>query len=129
MKKLLFAAVAGLLTMGVLQAGCGWRNRRNCCPTRRRTCAPRRVSCEPTPPRCCKTIQVPKTIMVDKVIEVPARKIVIPQPDVVEHICQDPICIKIPVTTYRYEYKPVPDKVVHHKQPDVIRYECPADCD
>ncbi len=127
MKKLLFAAVAGLLTMGVLQAGCGWRNRcprRRACPTR----CPRR-ECPPAKPICYKTFQVPKTVYVDERVEVEAREIRIKNADIVREIPQDPICVKIPVTTYRYEYKPVPCKYEHIPVPDTVRYECPVDCD
>jgi hypothetical protein len=74
-----------------------------------------------------KVIQVPKTI------EVPARKIVIPQPDHIEYIPQPAVEVRIPQPPIPQcdiiEYRCVPDKVVTHKQPDCIRWECPADCD
>ncbi len=151
MKKLLLT-VAVLLSPIVLEArqygrygrnsarygsACGTSGCRTACPM---PCAtPRAMSCapaecnEPTPPRCCKTIMVPETIQVPKVVEVPARRIVIPQPDVIEYIAQPPVEVRTPQPPIPQpdiiSYRCVPDKIVHHKQPDCIRYECPADCD
>ncbi len=148
--KLMLAAVIGLLSTGALLAFGGRRNgnccgrparrsRRACgtCPTRTACpprCGPSRVVSEPAPPRCCKTIMVDKTIQVEKVIDVPARKIVTPQPDLIEYIPQKAIEVRIPqpATVIQnpdiIEYKCVPDKVVRHAQDPCIRYECPAEC-
>ncbi len=134
MKKMLFASIV-LLSASLADARrCGTRrcDRRTTCAT---SCA-RPVSCaqpcEPVAPRCCKTIMVPQTIQVEKVIEVPARKIVIPQPCLVEHIPQPPIEVRIPQPPIPQpdiiEYKCVPDQIRQIPQPDLIRWECPADC-
>lgn len=144
--KLMLAAVIGLLSTGAVFAG--WRRRSgNCCPSRRRTaaccpaparacppaCAPSRMEVEPTPPRCCKTIMVDKVIQVPKTVEVPARRIEIPQPDIIEHIPQPAVEVRIPQPPIPQpdiiEYRCVPDKVVRHAQAPCVRYECPADCD
>ncbi len=148
--KLMLAAVIGLLSTGAVIAFgrrngncCPERRSRKCCPPRRNTnccpprrsraCAPSCVTTEPTPPRCCKTIMVDKVIQVPKTIEVEARKIVIPQPDLIEHIPQPPVEVRIPQPPIPQpdiiEYRCVPDKVVRHPQEPCIRYECPADCD
>ncbi len=109
--------------------------RTSCAPT---ACAPyagSSAACaveEPCPPRCTKTIMVPQTIQVPKVIEVPARKIVMPQPDVIERIPCPPVEVRTPQPPIPQpdciSYRCVPDRIVHHKQPDIIRYECPTDC-
>ena len=153
--KLMLAAVIGLLSTGAIFAfgrrngdccpqrrsrACRPKRRNNDCCPKRNNCPPRckrrsRVVSEPTPPRCCKTIMVDKTIQVPKVIEVPARKIVTPQPDLIEYIPQEPVEVRIPQPATIIEnpdiieYRCQPDKVVHHKQPDCIRFECPVDCD
>ena len=146
--KLMLAVVIGLLSTGALFAF-GRRNNGNCCPPRRSRracgtcstrnncaprCGPRRVVSEPAPPRCCKTIMVDKTIQVAKVIDVPARKIVTPQPDLIEYIPQKAIEIRIPQpdTVIKnpdiIEYKCVPDQVRHIKVDPCIRFECPDGC-
>ncbi len=157
--KLMLAAVIGLLSTGALFALGNRRNgngnccnqntrrtrtSRNCgtCPKKRNcnTC-PKRTACkkacstfktEPVAPRCCKTIMVDKVIQVAKVIDVPARKIVIPQPDLIEYIPQQPVEIRIPQPPIPQpdciEYRSVPDKVVRHPQEACIRFECPDDC-
>lgn len=139
MKRLLLT-VAVLLSPVVLEARFFGRGGNNCrtscstytrsCPTTCATACP--VVSEPCPPTCYKTIMVPQTIQVEKQIEVPARKIVIPQPDMIERIPQPPIEVRTPQPPIPQpdciSYRCVPDKIVHHKQPPCIRYECPADC-
>ncbi len=126
---MIVASVIALLSVSAANAWFG--GRRGCCPSRRvASCAPRTVECAP---KCFKRIKVPKTIEVEECVEVPARKIVIPQPDIVERIAQAPIEVRIPQPPIpqpdRVEYKCVPDKIVHHPQAPCIRYECPTDCE
>lgn len=143
MNKLLLAALAGLLTTGIAEARL-FRNGGNCCPTRsncaskcERSCAkpcakPCAKTCGPSikPPVCCKTIQVPRTVMDNKVIEVPAEEVRTPNPDrMIRHPqpCEE---VRIPLPQcYRTEYKSVPDEIEYIKVPDTISYRCPADCD
>lgn len=135
MKKLVIASIAILLTMGLAEARFfGRRGNCNGCPTRR-SCAP---ACEtecvaPVPPKCCKTIRVPQTIMVDKTVEVPARKVVIPQCDRVEYVKQPCKYRRIPQPSIPQpdiiEEVEQPCLVKHIPQAPLIRYECPSDCD
>lgn len=126
MKKMIFASLVALTAVGLLDARCCGprRNARVC-----RTTAPT----VEVAPKCFKTIMVPQTIQVAKCVEVPARKIVMPRPDIVERIAQKPIEVRIPQPAIpqpdRIEYRCVPDKIVYHKQEPCIRYECPTDCD
>ena len=126
MKKMIFATILGLFSVGLLEAAY------SCPPRRRVSCPTICVRTEPEPPICCKTIQVPETIMVDRVIQVPARKIVIPQADIVEYHPQPAVEIRIPQPAIPQpdliQYRSVPDKVVRRKVAPCIRYECPADC-
>ncbi len=141
MKKLLLALVVGLAAVSLVQAryrrgvyrrGRNWSSQRGsrCAPRCAPKCAP--VRCEPRAPKCYKNIMVPVTVEECRQIEVPARKIVIPQPDLVECIPQPAIEVRTPQPPIPQPdiitYKCVPDKIVHHKQPPCIRYECPADC-
>ena len=140
MKKMLFASIV-LLSASLVDARqygrrgrCGRRTTcaTSCAPVCATSCAP---ACEQVAPRCCKTIEVPTTVMVKKVIEVPARRIEMPQPPIVEYIAQAPLEIRTPqapIVTPQPDivtFQCVPDKVVHHAQPNIVRYECPADCD
>lgn len=123
MKKLVLAAIVGLLATGLLEARwCGFR-RNNCCKT----------ECEPTPPICCKTIMVDETIKVPKTIRVPARRIVTKRPDIVEEVCTPDVMVRIPQPPIpqpdRCEWRKQPSKLVRHPQPDCVTYECPPDCD
>ena len=139
MKKMLFASIV-LLSVGLADARqCGRRrcNRRTTCAT---TCAPVcapvcEPACEPVAPRCCKTVKVPTTVMIDQVVEVPARRIEMPVQPIIERIAQAPIEVRTPqppIVTPQPDlitYQCVPDKVVVHPQPNIVRYECPADCE
>lgn len=140
MKKMIFAAILGLLSVSSVAYGIfgfGRRNGNGCCQQQTSCCGVAQATCaeacveEPAVPICTKTVMVPKTIQVPKVIQVPARKIVIPQPDVCERIAQAPKCIRIPVPAVpqpdEIRYEAVPDKIVYHKQAPLIRYECPSD--
>ncbi len=106
MKKTLIVAMFALIagsTSGLLARSCGFSCKK---------------ACEPCPPICTKTVRVE------------AKKIVCPQPDLIEHIPQPAkkICIPQPPIPQpdRIEYVCQPDLVVHHKQPDLVRYECPV---
>ncbi len=132
MKRMIFATIALLMTAGVVQAGWFGRGCNNGC-ARRSVCEPVCAqTCEPAIPKCCKTIKVPVTVMEDRVIEVPARKIVTPVPDVIEYVPQAATEIRTPqppipqpdIITYRCN----PDKIVRHPQPPCVRYECTPDC-
>ena len=127
MKKILLAAIVGLLTTGLLEARWGGARRNGCCQPSCQT------ECEPTPPICCKTIMVDETIKVPKVIRVPARRICTKRPDIVEEVCQPDIMVRIPQPPIpqpdRCEWRKQPSKFVTHKQPDCVTYECPPDCD
>ncbi len=127
MKKLLLAAIFGLLATGLLEAACG---KRWCGPRRANRC---KTECEPTPPICCKTIMVDQTIQVPKVIRVPARRIVTKRPDIVEEVCQPDVMVRIPQPPIpqedRCEWRKQPSKFVTHKQPDCVTFECPPECD
>lgn len=141
MNRIVFALMAILLTAGAVQAGLfrrgGYNNGNGCCGARSArvcaepACAP---ACEPQAPICCKTIQVPTTVMVDKEITVPARKIVTPVPDVIEYVEQP--CIEVrtpqpPIVCPQPDiitYKAQPCKIMRHPQPPCIRWECPRDC-
>ena len=142
MKKLLFALALGALAVSVVNAGwCGTRNncRRSCAPRTScaprscapRACAPRRAVCvEPQAPDCYKTIEVPVTITEKRCIKVPAVKTVTPQADVEIRECVAPTEVKIPLPQeYRIEYRANPDKITYEKQPDIVSYHCPSDCD
>lgn len=93
MKKLLVAMLLALAVAGIADAHYR-RGGAGCCPSRT-------VVAEPCEPECY--------------VRVPAKRIEVPQPDLIEHIPQPSI--------------PQPDKIVRHPQPPVVRYECPADCD
>jgi hypothetical protein len=139
MNKLLLAALAGLVTTGIMEArmyrnggNCG-TNRSYCASKSERSCAkPCAKKCGPSikPPVCCKTIQVPRTVMDTKVIEVPAEEVRTPNPDrIIRHPqpCEE---VRIPLPQcYRTEYRDVPDEIEYVKVPDTISYRCPADCD
>ena len=146
MKKLLFAVLVAAITFGAVNAfgrrnncnGCPRqtkRARRTTCPTKcvRPACGPVRTECPVDPPRCTKTIKVAKTIMVDKCVDVAARKIVIPREDIIEYIPQPAREIRTPQAPIEQPdcitYECVPDKVVRRPRAPLIRYECPADCD
>lgn len=140
MKRIVFAMLAVLLTVGIAQAGF-WGRRGGCCNNRparsmcETSCAP---SCEPVcppAPTCCKTIEVPTTVMVKKEITVPARKIVTPVPDVIEYVEQP--CLEIrtpqpPIVCPQPDiitYKAQPCVIKRHPQAPCIRWECPRDCE
>jgi hypothetical protein len=137
MKKMLFASIV-LLTATLAEARhCGRSRRCN----RRTTCAPVcapvcptacPAPCEPPAPRCCKTIMVPQTIQVEQIVEVPAQRIEIPQPCMIERIPQAPIEVRIPQPPIPVpdviEYKCVPDQIRQIPQPPIIRWQCPSDC-
>ncbi len=76
-----------------------------------------------------KTIEVPKTVMELKEIEVEPEMVRTPNPDrIVRHPqpCEE---VKIPLPQqYRIEQRHVPDVVEVIKVPDTISYRCPADC-
>jgi len=122
MKKMLFASII-LLSAGLLQA--------RCC-TQRTSCPTRGTTCEPTKPICCKTIQVPTTVMVDKVIQVEPRRVITPVADVIEYIPQAALKVITPQPPIqqcdKIHYVCQPDKVRCLKQASIISYECPADC-
>lgn len=131
MNKLFLAAIAGLLSVGAMDAF--RHNGGRCCPTRTaRSCA--RTSCAPAcaaelvPPRCTKMIEVPKTVMELKEIEVEPEMVRTPNADrIVRHPqpCEE---VKIPLPQqYRIEQRHVPDVVEVIKVPDTISYRCPAD--
>lgn len=125
MKKLVIAAVLGLLTAGLLEA-----HGRRWCGRKAKAC---NVECEPTPPICCKTIMVDETIKVPKTIRVPARRIVTKRPPIIEEVCQEDVMVRIPMPPIpqpdRCEYRKQPSKFITHEQPDCVTYECPPDCD
>ena len=125
MKRILFASVAVLLSMGAVEARWGRSCNTGCQP---KACAP----CEPVAPICCKTIMVPQTIQVPKVIEVPARRIEMPQPDICIRTPRPPVRIEIPCPPIpqpnRVEYRCQPDCITYQKCAPIIRYECPEDC-
>jgi len=131
MKRLIFASIAILLSMGVAQAWRPFRGGCNDCPRPVRSCATR---CEttPQPPVCYKEIKVPKTIMETKMVQVPARMIRIKQPDEIRWEKQP--CVRIEYAQPPIQqpnivvYEQQPDKCVHVARPDVIRYECPDEC-
>lgn len=137
MKRILFASIAILLSVGSTFA---WRSNRSSCYrggcARTVSCArPCQKPCEPVAPRCCKTVMVDTIVQVPKVVEVAAIKKVTPMPDIVEvieqpcqeiHIPQAPTIIQNPDLI---EYRPVPAKIVRHKQPPCVTYECPCDCE
>lgn len=135
MKRILFASIAILLSMGAaVEAGLFRRRCNNGCA--RPVCARPVVKEEcPVEPVCCKTIQVPTTVMVPKVINVPARKIVTPRPDLVEYIPQPCLTVRRPqppIVTPQpdiIEEIPQPDKVRYIKQAPCVRFECPPDCE
>lgn len=121
MKKLLFAIGLSLLALYSLHA------RNGCCPPA--PCGVPAPACPPAKPICTKTIMVPKTIQVPKIVEVPARKIVCPQPDIIEHIPQPPKYVRrkqppIPQPDI-IECIPQPDKIVSRKVDPIVYYECP----
>jgi len=125
MNKLLLAIVAGLLTVGAVDAGCHKRR----CGQPKRACATRAARCEPTPPKCYKCIEVPVTVMEKRRIEVPANRIEIAQPDKCIKTPQPAKEIRVPLPQqYRIEYECVPDVVTYEKCAPLVRYECPADC-
>lgn len=133
MKKILLVSIVALLSVGFADAFFGRGN--GCCPTQRRvrSCAtPCAVETEPCPPKCYKTIMVPKTIQVAKCIEVPAQRIEIPRPDLIERIPQKPIEVRIPCPPIqqpdRIEYRCVPDVIRHIPQKPCVRFQCPSDC-
>lgn len=139
MKKMIVAALLGLLSVSSLAQG--WFGRgRGCCPRPCPTavcaqpCAPTcEPVCEPTPPTCHKTIMVPQTIQVPKVIEVPARRIVIAQPDICVRTPQPAKMIRIPQPPVPQpdiiKWECQPDVISYRKQAPIIRFECPAECD
>ncbi len=143
MNKLLLAALAGLLTVGAMEARFG-RNGGGCCPTRscetscarscgrscERSCS--KPACGPSlkPPVCCKTIEVPRTIMETKVIEIAAEEVRTPNPDRIVRHPQPCEKVQVPLPVcYRTELRPVPDEIEYIKVPDTISYRCPADCE
>ena len=126
MKKLLIATVFSLSLISSINAhwhhGC--KQEATCCQTET-------VCCETqVPPICTKTVMENKIIKVPKTVRVPALKILVPQPDIIERIPQAPrkICIKQPPIPQPdiIKYECVPDKIVCKKQPPLVRYECPA---
>ncbi len=129
MKRLTLIAVLSLSMLSLNAHGHWFRG--NSCAT---SCvAP--VVCDSTgysevPPICTKTVMENKVIQVPKTVRVPARRIEIPQPDIIEHIPQAPrkICIKQPPIPQPdiIKYECVPDKVVCKPQPNIVRYECPV---
>lgn len=133
-KQLLFALLFSVSAVAVTNAFFGRSCHRGCQPTYEQpaACFESVTSCEQpaTPPVCTKTVKVPKTILVDKVVQVPARRIEMPQPDIIERIPQAPrkICIKQPPIPQPdiIKYEPVPDRIVCRKQPNLVRYECPV---
>ena len=135
MNKMILAIILAAVSAQVAYAGVFFNrgNRNGNCCGRVRNCAPACAApcVEPEPPICFKTVQVPKTIMVNRKVQVPARKIVCPQPAVCERIPQPCKTMRIPQPPIQVEDKvvqiPVADKVVYHKQPDIVRYECPSD--
>lgn len=131
MKKLLIASIL-LSAAGYMEARLGRGSRCNACAP---VCATTvSTACaEPAAPNCYKTILVPKTIQEQKVIQVPAKKIVQKQPDRIERIKQAPKakCIpqapKVIAQPDLVVYEDQPDIIKRVPQPDIIRYECPAD--
>ena len=89
MKRILFISFAALVSVGLVQA---WGCNRGCAP--RNSCPQRVVRQADCPPKCCKTIQVPQTIMVPKVIEVAAIKEVTPRPDIISYRANAPIEVR-----------------------------------
>ncbi len=132
MKRILFASIVTLLSTGLTEA---WFGRGNCGSS----CAPRCARVvrqqQDCPPKCCKTIQVPQTIMVDKVIEVPAIKEVTPRPDIITYQCNAPIEVRTPqppIVTPQPDiisYKEVPPTMIRTPQAPCVRWYCPDDCD
>lgn len=122
MKKLLLATIVAsfaVLTTQSWYRSRGYEGNGGCCG--RTAVVETAEVCEPTPPKCYKTV------------EVAAKKIVCPQPDICERIPQPAKCIRIPQPPIPQpdiiKYECQPDKIVYHKQPPLIRYECPAECD
>ncbi len=130
MKRILFATMIAMLGVSLASAFCG-----NNCGTRCRRGCPQRVERKVEPPKCCKTIQVPQTVMVDKVIEVAAIKDVTPVPDTIERRANPSIEVRTPrppIVTPQCDlisYKCVPDTIIRHPQKPCVRYYCPDDCD
>ena len=128
MKRILFISFAALASVGLAQA---WGCRTSC----NRPSAQRVVRQADCPPKCCKTIQVPQTIMVDKVIEVPAIKEVTPRPDIITYRANAPIEVRTPqppIVTPQPDiisYKCVPDTIIRTPQEPCVRWYCPDDCD
>lgn len=110
MKKIFVTAIVSLLTVSLAGAFCCRRQASSCAP------------CEPVIPKCYKTV------------EVPAEKVVCPQPDrvIVEKVA--PTCIRIPVAPTviqnpdRIEYRCNPDRIIREKVADKVYYRCPAIC-
>jgi hypothetical protein len=131
MKKMICAAVFGLLFVSVTQAFFGRGCNTGCNVGYATGCA---TACaEQTPPICTKTIQVPRTIMETKVITVPAIREVIPQPALCRRIPQPAKCIRVPQAPLviqqpdRITYEAQPDKVEYIQQAPLVRYKCPVD--
>lgn len=138
MKRLLTITVLGISMVNFTNSSfCGFWKRGNKCHTEQRCAESCQTSCVATcekscevPPICTKTVMENKIIQVPKVVRVPARKFLVPQPDIIERIPQPARKIVIPQPPIPQpaiiKYECVPDKIVCKKQEPLVRYECPV---
>lgn len=121
MKKMLLA-VLGLLSFASLvdARGFGGRCGKSCGPCAAPACAPACAPQCPVIPRCFKTIELPA---IERRVKQPDVCERIPQPDCVKYVAQKPIVIQRAPICVRTK---VADKVVWHKQPDIVTFECPC---